>query len=121
MPIPSFTPARDDAEGEDAESKTRRLLETAGFVPAQLHSALRFNQREAPKGADALSGASSTKTGIASQILRLQTSLGEQNDACIIRDTFRLTGPSLLSRATRRFSGVPSKRVDHNLPVLLQR
>jgi hypothetical protein len=64
MPVPSFTPAPDDAEGEDTESKIRRLLETAGFPAGTTANRVTVHDKRAPKGVDALSGASSTKPGI---------------------------------------------------------
>jgi hypothetical protein len=68
MPVPGFTPAPNDTEGEDAESKIRRLLEAAGFPAGTTAKRVTVHEKEAPKGADALSGAASIKAGIKVQI-----------------------------------------------------
>src|SRR5262249_7582103 len=53
-----------DTEGEDAESKIRRLLETAGFpAGTTVRPTIAHNQKP-PKGADALSGAAATRPGV---------------------------------------------------------
>ena len=51
MPVPSFTPARDDAKGEDAKNKIRRLLETAGFPAGPTAQRVTAQEKKAQKGA----------------------------------------------------------------------
>jgi hypothetical protein len=53
-----------DTEGEDVESKIRRLLEVAEFPTGTTVRPTTVHNRTLSKGADALSGVSKTKPGV---------------------------------------------------------